>query len=75
MIRLVWFLYLMTESGEIIAGTAVQHVIRDNAPEPLINKLIKRFNKAMMERINDKKFTISNMGNSTLQDKDKDLPQ
>ena len=52
--------WLIPESGNLIANTSVQHVIRDDYMNPDIKQQIDRFNTNLANRLDDTNFTVNN---------------
>ena len=45
--------WLITESGQIISKSSVQHVIKDDFLNPNVKEAIEKFNKKLVEKLNE----------------------
>lgn len=52
--------WILTKTGQVIAETTVQHVIRDDLIDPDIKQEIDEFNAAVNERLDDTNFRLPN---------------
>ena len=50
--------WLITESGQIISKSSVQHVIKEDFLNPDVKETIEKFNKRLVERLNDSNHRV-----------------
>jgi hypothetical protein len=50
--------WLITESGQIISKSSVQHVIKDDFLNPNVKETIEKFNKKLVERLSDSNHRV-----------------
>ena len=58
--------WLITESGQLISKTSVEHVVRDDYLQEDTKRKISEFNEKIESRLDDANFMIEGDGNSTM---------
>ena len=54
--------FILTSSGEVIASTTVQHVLRTELQVDETKELVKKFDDGIKERLNDENFMVNLTG-------------
>ncbi len=66
--------WLLLESGKVIAGTTVQHVVRDDYLNDNVKRSLESFDRSVEERLSDQNFMPDPADGFYIQDKRDNVP-